>query len=82
MSYELLLKETDALTYAEQINLMAYLATSIQKKSKEFEKNKTQEKIKALDTLATLFTPEEIQAVDNSIKEGVKIGDVLLWHIF
>lgn len=78
MSYELLLKETDALTYAEQINLMAYLATSIQKKSKEFEKNKTQEKIKALDTLATLFTPEEIQAVDNSIKEGVKIGDVLL----
>ena len=38
MSYEKLIKETETLTYEEQINLMAYLANAIQEriqKSKE-----------------------------------------------
>lgn len=78
MSYELLLKETESLSYAEKINLLAYLATSIQKKSKEEKNSKTENQIKALESLSTLFTKEEIQGVDNSIKEGIKIGDVLL----
>ena len=43
MSYELLLKETAALSYEEQVNLMAYLANSIQASINQAKKELQQE---------------------------------------
>lgn len=76
MSYETLIKETDALTYEEQINLMAYLATSIQAGIKKSKDEVIQQKIKAIDTLSGLFTKEEMIPVDESIATGLKMQEI------
>ena len=56
MSYELLLKETAALSYEEQVNLMAYLANSIQASINQAKKELQQENIqKRLGGLSALF---------------------------
>lgn len=76
MSYEMLVKETESLTYEEQINLMAYLATSIQAGIQKTRKDSIQQQLDALNTLAGLFTQEEMIPVDESISAGIKMREV------
>jgi hypothetical protein len=80
MSYELLLKETAALSYEEQVNLMAYLANSIQasinQAKKELQQENIQKRLDALATLSGLFSSEELSCVDDSICAGIKIKDI------
>lgn len=76
MSYEMLLKETESLSYEEQVNLMAYLATSIQAEIQRSRKDSVQQQLDALNTLAGLFTQEEMIPVDESISTGIKIRKV------
>ncbi len=76
MSYEMLLKETESLSYEEQVNLMAYLATSIQAEIQRSRKDSVQQQLDALNTLAGLFTQEEMIPVDESISTGIKIREV------
>ena len=82
MSYEMLIKETETLTYEEQINLMAYLANAIQERIQKSKEEKRQQQLKALNTLSGLFSKEEMTAVDESIANGIKIREISLWHIF
>ena len=51
MSYEMLIKETETLTYEEQINLMAYLANTIQERIRKSKEEKCQQQLKALSSL-------------------------------
>ena len=80
MSYELLLKESASLTYEEQVNLMAYLANSIQagihQAKKELQQENIQKRLDALATLSGLFSPEELTCVDDSISAGIKLRDI------
>jgi hypothetical protein len=74
MPFEMLIKETENLTCAEQINLMAYLANSIQKSKDE----KRQKQLNVLSSLSGLFSEEEMIAVDESIASGIKIKEISL----
>ena len=78
MSYEMLIKETETLTYEEQINLMAYLANAIQERIQKSKEEKRQQQLKALNTLSGLFSKEEMTAVDESIANGIKIREISL----
>ena len=75
MSYEMLVKETESLTYEEQINLMAYLATSIQAGIQTARNDSVQQQLDALNTLAGLFTKEEMIPVDESISVGIQMRE-------
>lgn len=76
MSYEMLVKEAVALKYEEQISLMAALANSINTKTRitNNTKNKSQrmqEQLDALNTLAGMFTEEDVKNVNESIAAGI-----------
>ena len=76
MSYEMLIKETETLTYEEQINLMAYLANTIQERIRKSKEEKCQQQLKALSSLSGLFSEEEMAAVDESISNGIKLKEI------
>ena len=78
MSYEMLIKETETLTYEEQINLMAYLANTIQERIRKSKEEKCQQQLKALSSLSRLFSEEEMTAVDESIANGIKLKEISL----
>jgi hypothetical protein len=78
MSYEMLIKETETLTYEEQINLMAYLANTIQERIRKSKEEKCQQQLKALSSLSGLFSEEEMAAVDESIANGIKLKEISL----
>ena len=79
MSFDVLVKEAQTLSYEEQINLLAVLANSIKNySSPKEEQNIIQQKLNALKGLSNLFSKEEIQAIDESIKSGISIKEVNL----
>lgn len=78
MSYEMLIKETETLTYEEQINLMAYLANTIQERIRKSKEEKCKQQLKALSSLSGLFSEEEMTAVDESIANGIKLKEISL----
>ena len=78
MSYEMLIKETETLTYEEQINLMVYLANTIQERIRKSKEEKCQQQLKALSSLSELFSEEEMTAVDESIANGIKLKEISL----
>lgn len=78
MSYEKLIKETETLTYEEQINLMAYLANTIQERIRKSKEEKCQQQLNALSSLSGLFSEEEMTAVDESISNGIKLKEISL----
>lgn len=79
MSYETLVKETQTLTYEEQVDLLAYLANSIQRQNDYAQKNdNVARQLDALDKLSGLFTDDEMKNVDKSIAKGIKIKEIAL----
>ncbi|MCM1322544.1 MAG: hypothetical protein NC219_10630 [Prevotella sp.] len=77
MSYEMLLKETQALSYAEQVDLMAYLANSIQAQAVR-EDNAVQQKLEALESVFGILSPDEAAAVEESISGGITFEELNL----
>ena len=79
MPYEVLIKEAQALTYEDQINLIAALANSIKESTKKpQDRSEIQKKLDSLNTLANLYTNEELKNVDDSIGAGITIKDINL----
>lgn len=79
MSYETLVKETQTLTYEEQVDLLAYLAKLIQEKTESAARNdNVTRQLDALDKLSGLYTDEEMKNVDESIANGIKIKETAL----
>ncbi len=79
MPYEVLIKEAQALTYEEQINLMAALANPIKESTKKPQDlSEIQKKLDSLNTLANLYTNEELKNVDDSIGAGITVKDINL----
>ncbi len=79
MSYEVLVKEAQALPYEEQINLMAALANSIKESTKKpQDRSEIQKKLDSLNMLANLYTDEELKPVEDSISAGIAVKDINL----
>lgn len=77
MPYEVLVKEAQALSYEEQINLMAALANSIKESTKKpKDRSEIQKKLDSLNMLANLYTNEELKPVDDSIIAGITVKDI------